>query len=130
VDWTCPLEELVFESPSIGIGTFACRVDHPLFRDSGASSTHCFVFPRTSVTIQHADGEPFLADSRVVTFYNAGQVYSRRAVSPEGDRVDWFAVLPEIADEIVGSIVPRRRRRRRAVGGLECWRVARNFETL
>jgi AraC-like DNA-binding protein len=99
-----PLEALLFDSPLVGIGTFRCRPDHPLFRDSGPSSTYCFVFPRTSVWIQHADGHPFVADPRIVTYYNAGQIYSRRALSPEGDRGEWFAVAPDLADEVVCSV--------------------------
>jgi AraC-like DNA-binding protein len=98
-----PLEELLFDTPSVGIGTFRCRADHPLFRDSGPSSTYCFVFPRTSVWIQHAGGRAFLADPRIVTFYNQGQVYSRRKLSPEGDRGEWFAVAPDIASEILAA---------------------------
>lgn len=101
-----PLEALLFATPTVGIGTFRCRPDHPLFADSGPSSTYCFVFPRTSVLIQHADGAPFLADPRVVTYYNEGQVYSRRQLSPDGDRGEWFALAPDVAAELVGTIAP------------------------
>lgn len=102
-----PLERLLFASPSVGVGTFRCRPDDPMFPDSGPSSTYCFVFPRTSVWIQHTGGRPFVADPGVVTYYNAGQAYSRRKLSPEGDRADWFAVAPDIAEDIVASVAPR-----------------------
>ena len=98
------IEALLFASPIVGIGTFRCQPDHPLFRDSGPSSTHCFVFPRRSVVIQHADGEPFVADPRTVTYYNAGQVYSRRPISRDGDRGDWFALDPAVADEVLTAV--------------------------
>jgi AraC-like DNA-binding protein len=102
-----PLEELLFATSSVAIGTFRCRPEHPLFRDSGPSNTYCFVFPRTSVVIRH-DGRPaFLADPRVVTFYNQGQVYSRHAHSPDGDRGEWFAITPGIAAEVVAAVAPR-----------------------
>jgi AraC family transcriptional regulator len=102
-----PLEELLFASATVGIGAFRCRPDHPLFRDSGPCSTYCFVFPRTSVVIQHADERPFVADPRIVTYYNQGQLYSRRAVSPEGDHGEWFALDPGVAEEVVAAVVPR-----------------------
>lgn len=98
-----PLESLLFASASIGIGTFRCRPDDPLFRDSGPSSTYCFVFPRRPVWIRHADEAPFVADPRTVTYYNAGQVYSRRKLSADGDRGNWFAIDPELAAEIVAG---------------------------
>jgi hypothetical protein len=44
------------------------------------------------VVIQHRDGQPFIADPTVVTLYNRQQTYERRALSPDGDRCDWFAI--------------------------------------
>ena len=102
-----PLESLLAATSAVGIGTFKCRPDHPLFRDSGPSSTYCFVFPRTPVWIQHADQRPFVADPRTVTYYNAGQVYSRRKLSADGDLGDWFAMDPGLAAEIVAEAAPR-----------------------
>ena len=104
-----PLESLLFASHAIGIGTFRCRPDNPLFRDSGPSSTYCFVFPRTPVWIRHADDSPFVADPRTVTYYNAGQVYSRRKLSDDGDRGEWFAIDPDLAAEIVAESAPATR---------------------
>ena len=98
------VEALLFASPIVGIGTFRCQPAHPLFRDSGPSSTHCFAFPRRSVVIQHAGAPPFVADPRVVTFYNAGQRYSRRPVSPDGDCAEWFALDPVVADEVLAAV--------------------------
>ncbi len=102
-----PLESLLFASAAVGIGTFRCRPDDPLFEDSGPSSTWCFVFPRTPVWIRHADGTPFVADPRTVTYYNEGQVYSRRRLSAEGDRGEWFAIDPRLAAEIVAEAAPQ-----------------------
>src|SRR5688572_16704385 len=101
-----PLERLLFETPSIGIGTFRCAADDPRFTDTGPSSTYCFAFPRTSVWIRHAGGSPFVADPGIVTYYNAGQAYSRRRLSPDGDRAEWFAIAPHIAEEIVAAVAP------------------------
>jgi AraC-like DNA-binding protein len=101
-----PLESLLFASDAIGVGTFRCRPDDPLFHDSGPSSTYCFVFPRTPVWIRHADDSAFVADPRTVTYYNAGQVYSRRKLSDDGDRGEWFAIDPDLAAEIVADAAP------------------------
>lgn len=101
-----PIEELLFQTSTVAIGRFRCHPAHPLFRDSGPSNACCFVFPRTSVWIQHADGRPFVAHPGLVTFYNEGQVYSRRALSPDGDRAEWFAVAPGVAAEVLASVSP------------------------
>lgn len=109
-----PLERLLFASPSVGIGTFRCAAEDPRFSDTGPSSTYCFAFPRTSVWIQHAGGAPFVADPGIVTYYNAGQEYSRRKLSPDGDRAEWFAIAPHIAEEIIAALAPASVRRRRS----------------
>lgn len=111
------LEDILFQSPSVTIGTFRCPADHPMFKDSGPSNAYCFVFPRTTVWIERPGEQPFLADPRVVTFYNEGQVYSRRKVSDEGDRAEWFGVTPEIAAEVLTNVAPEARGRGRRVFG-------------
>jgi AraC-like DNA-binding protein len=75
-----PLETLLFESTSVGAGTFRCAVDHPLFADSGPCSTYCFVFPRTHVWIR---SDWFAVATRVIedalgTIGAPRQVASRR----------------------------------------------------
>ena len=87
-----PLDEVVFESPSVMVGAFRCPLSHPSFRDSGPIQNHIFVFPRHSVGLCHEGGQPFLADPSIVTLYNRGQRYTRSAMSAWGDRCEWFAV--------------------------------------
>lgn len=113
-----PLERLLYDTPIVGIGTFRCRASHPMFRDSGPSSTYCFVFPRTSVWIQHAGERPFLASPRVVTFYNQGQEYSRHKLSVDGDRGEWFALNPEVAADVLSACAPSALGRGRSVFGV------------
>ena len=95
------LDRAIFESPSVQLGVFRCSVDDARFHDSGPTNTFCFVFPRTSVVIEHCESRPFVADSTVVTLYNRGQAYRRRAVSNHGDRSDWFAVSENIVRDAV-----------------------------
>jgi AraC family transcriptional regulator len=102
-----PVETLAYRSESVWIGSFHCPTNHPLFVDSGPASAHLFVFPRTSVRIQHLGQEPFLAGPNVATFYNPCDEYRRAPVSPEGDQCDWFALAPELVAEVVGQEDPR-----------------------
>ena len=88
------IDRVVFESGLVRIGAFRCQPEHPSFQDTGPAENYCFVFPRTAVEIQHEHEPAFVANSNVVTFYNAGQVYWRNPISPEGDRCDWFGVKP------------------------------------
>ncbi len=88
------IDRIVFESDLVRIGAFRCHPEHPSFQDTGPAGNYCFVFPRTAVEIQHEDEPAFVANPNVVTFYNAGQVYWRNPISPEGDRCDWFGVDP------------------------------------
>jgi len=86
------LDVALFASSIVRVGRWRCPAEHPQFRDSGPASEHLFVFPREGVWICHDGAPPFVADPNTVTFYNQGQVYTRRRLSPRGDRCDWFAV--------------------------------------
>jgi AraC-like DNA-binding protein len=85
-------DRIVFASPLVTVGTFRCRVEHPMFEDSGPIRQSCVVFPRSSVAIEHRGCAPFVTDATMATCYHAGDRYRRLAVSAEGDRCDWFAV--------------------------------------
>ena len=99
-------DRVIFETPIVNIGAFRCAVDHPSFEDSGPARHCCFVFPRTAVAIEHENERPFAANPSVVTFYNRGQAYRRKAISPAGDRCDWFAVPAEVARDAVREFDP------------------------
>lgn len=88
------LGPLLFDTGVVAVGRWRCPPDHPLFEDSGPARGFLFVFPRSSVRIQHAGGQAFLADRSTVTFYNAGQRYRRIALASRADHGDWFAVTP------------------------------------
>jgi AraC family transcriptional regulator len=101
-----PVERLLFAGELTCVGTFRCSRDHPLFRGGLPSTSCCFVFPRTSVFIQHEGRRRFLADPTLVTFYNRGDVYRRFALSDEGDHADWFALAPDVLLEAVRARDP------------------------
>jgi AraC-like DNA-binding protein len=97
---------LLFESALVRIGSFRCPIGHPSFPDSGPTQTFCFVFPRTAVWIEHAGSKPFVADANVIPLYNRAHPYRRRAISPHGDRTDWFGVVPELLREALACHDP------------------------
>ncbi|MBV8516450.1 MAG: helix-turn-helix transcriptional regulator [Acidobacteria bacterium] len=96
------IDRTIYETSSVQIGVFRCSADDPSFGDSGPIETFCFVFPRSSVVIEHREGTPFVADPNVVVLYNRGQLYRRKAVSADGDRCDWFAVSEAVMRDAVG----------------------------
>ncbi len=91
----------LYTSELVTIGAFRAPVEHPRFRDSGPTDAALFVFPRTSVGIQHSGRDPFTADPHTATFYNAGQRYTRHALDARGDNCEWFAVRPDVLAEVI-----------------------------
>lgn len=96
----------LFTSPLVKIASFRANPAHPRFRNTGPIENHIFVFPRTSVRIQHVDKQPFITSPNVVTFYNRDQLYLRDCVSPEGDACEWFAVSPDLLLDAMRSHDP------------------------
>ena len=99
-------DRVVFETGVVRIGAFRCHPSHPQFHDTGPARNCCFVFPRTAVEIQHEHQPAFVGNPNVVTFYNQGQLYQRNAISPEGDRCDWFGVEAGVVRDAVHAIDP------------------------
>lgn len=98
--------QLVFRSPLLQVGRFRARPGEEHFHCSGPPGQHVFVFPRTSVRIRHAGGDPFVTDRERVTFYNPRQVYFREAVSPEGDECDWLSLRPDVVESVAAEADP------------------------
>lgn len=92
---------------SCAIGEFRCPVDHPYFVNSGPIPDPLIVFPRTAVWIQHDGARAFHSDPNVVTIYNRGQVYRRRASSNAGDRCDWYALSDDVARDLAATVDAR-----------------------
>ena len=101
-------DSLQFESALVRIGSFRCPVNHPHFRDAGTITTQVFAFPRSVVWIEHEGQEPFVGDLTRASLYNPGQIYTRRAISTDGDRSDWFGVSPSLLREILLEFDPAR----------------------
>ena len=101
----------LFSTTLVTVGRWRCPPWHPVFADSGPARAHLFVFPRTSVFIQHEGGPRFVADPATVTYYNRGQRYRRGPLSPAGDRGEWFAVAPSVLAEVLSRHEPSARDR-------------------
>jgi AraC family transcriptional regulator len=100
------VNELVFSSGLVKIGRWRLPAAHPHFTDSGPTRHYLFVFPRTSTWIQHAGGRAFVGDPNIVTYYNVGQEYRRRAITPAGDWCDYYAVDPRLLRDVVSAWDP------------------------
>lgn len=94
------VDRVMHRSGSVAVGAFRCSPGHALFHDSGPIENDVFVFPRTRVSIRHAGGRRFTADTTVTTLYNRGQLYARGAIDEAGDHCDYFAVDRVLALEL------------------------------
>lgn len=103
------IENLLYASADVRVGTFRCPLSHPLFRTAGPIEGYTIAFPRTAVWIRHEGERPFVADPTVVTVYNRGQPYVRAPLAADGDRVDWFSTSAALAEDIAGEIDPASR---------------------
>ena len=103
------IDTLIMGTACTAIGQFRCPVDHASFVDSGPISDPLFVFPRTAVWIQHEDARAFHSDPTLVTIYNKGQRYTRRASSHQRDRSDWFALSDDVARDVMAFATPSAR---------------------
>ncbi|MFN8454696.1 MAG: helix-turn-helix transcriptional regulator [Anaerolineae bacterium] len=100
------IETIVFDGEWMRIGLFRCPPWYPYFADTGPIQGYLLVFPRTSVGITHAGGDPIVADPNIVMFYNRSQLYQRHKLSERGDWCDWFAFKPEVVVEALRPFDP------------------------
>jgi AraC-like DNA-binding protein len=105
-DGRAAVDRQVFSTGLVAVGAFRCAPTHPLFRETGPIVNHCVVFPRTSAEISPSGFRSFIGDRTVVSVYNAGQAYSRRAISPQGDFCDYFDVEADTLRDLVAALDP------------------------
>jgi AraC-like DNA-binding protein len=99
-------ERLLFASDLVCAGTFACAVDDPSFPGGTPSTSHCIVFSRTPVWIQHEGGVRYVADPTVVTFHTRGRTYRRWQIDRSGDRCDWIAFPDDVLRDVRAERTP------------------------
>jgi AraC family transcriptional regulator len=97
---------ILFSGPTVSIGEFRCPPGHSFWGQENISRGVLVVYPRVPVGISQAGRDAVLADANTVMFYNAGQPYRRRMVSPRGDECEFFVVDPAAAAEAVRAHDP------------------------
>jgi AraC-like DNA-binding protein len=103
-----PSERLLLATDTIAVGTFACEPHDRGFAGGSPSTSHCIVFSRTPVWIQHDRGVRYVADPTVVTFHARGQSYRRWQIGDVGDRCDWIAFPDDFVREAIREWTPHR----------------------
>jgi len=106
VTTAAPPSRLRVDTGALRAGSFTIGRDHPDFAQAGQMRRHEFVFPRTSVWIEHDGERPFIADPTVVTYYNPHEPYRRRLLSPDGDRCDWYSFEAAVVTDLVLHLDP------------------------
>jgi len=101
-----PTERLLFGGEIACLGTFACDVRDPSFTGGEPSTSHCIVFSRTPVWIQHEGGARYVADATRVTLHNRGRAYRRWRIDGRGDRCNWLAFSEAAIAAVVGRWDP------------------------
>ncbi len=98
---------VLFDSTLVRYGQFRCPPDSPLWRlENLIGDGHNIVFPRTFVEIRPA-GQPALVTSpNLAMFYNQGQHYERRLVSPAGDSCEWVVLREDVLLDMLAAIDP------------------------
>jgi AraC-like DNA-binding protein len=94
---------LVFDSPSVRMGTFRCPVTHPEFETVGDIDTFHVCFPRSAVWLEQDGAAPFVADASRATLYNPHQAFRRAPISADGDQTDWVAIDDAMARDVVAQ---------------------------
>ena len=94
--------EKTLHSSSLGrIGTFTLKPDELHFLDKGYVKRPIYVFPYNPIWIQHEFKTAFISDPSMINFYNAAQVYERKAVNLKGDSCLWFEPSIELLQELL-----------------------------
>ncbi len=107
IDRLLPAERLLLATETTAIGTFACEPHDRGFSGGSPSTSHCIVFSRTPVWIQHEGDTRYVADPAVVTFHTRGRPYRRWRIADAGDRCDWIAFRDDVVREAIRPWAPR-----------------------
>ena len=103
-----PVERVLRRSPIVGIGEFRCPIDHPQFAGGGPQTCPYIVFPRTSVRLLPGRGRSEVCTPNIVSLFNVGDTYERKAISREGDESDWIAISPAVLRDIAAPYITGR----------------------
>lgn len=96
------METVLFDSPVVKIEAFQLAPSEERFHRTGYVQNPVAVFPKHPIWIKHEGKQAFVADTSMVNFYNADQVYSRSLIDPKGDFCHCFSLHKDILREQLG----------------------------
>lgn len=96
---------VLLRTPMIAVGIFRCRPGDAASY-GGRASTNLMVFARSGVAITREGKDEVLADSSRVMFYNAGERYTRRVLTSEGEHSEYFGVSANLLADTVRPFDP------------------------
>ena len=100
-----PYGAALLETPSVVLWQRHCPLHAPESWEFERACHWTFLaVPWTPMAIRQEGREEFVADPNLVMLYNRGQMHSRRALSPRGDRSVVISLSDELAAEIIATI--------------------------
>jgi AraC-like DNA-binding protein len=95
------MDQLLFSSSLFKIGRFSISPKADNFYQKDFIEQPTIVFPKNSIWIEYENKPAFVADTSIVNFYNHNQVYSRKAIHPEGDYCHWIKLSKQLLREVL-----------------------------
>lgn len=97
---TARRSQLLHEGASVVAGRFVCGPGHESWAGENCiGERHHLVFASRPVVIRQAGHAGICVDRHRAVLYDAGQVYRRELVHPDGDRADFLAVAADVVHE-------------------------------
>ena len=103
-----PVERYVFKSAQAKVGVFDCPGDHPCFPVTESIRNNLFALATRPVWIRRNTNDYQYVGPGEIVLHPAGTTIERRMKSAAHDHSFWFAIRPDVFDEITGSYRLRR----------------------
>lgn len=101
------INRIVYRGTAFTLGEWRCGPKHRLWSEENyIRDGHNLVFPRTCVYIRPESGAPMISTPNQTNFYNLGESYYRRVISPEGEISEYILVEPSVLQDAIRSIDP------------------------
>lgn len=96
------INRIVWRGSAFFMGEWRCGPGHRLWTEENhIRDGHNLVFPRNCVYLKAWNGEEMISTPNQANFYNYGESYHRRVVSPEGEVSEYFVVDPGILHDVI-----------------------------
>jgi len=100
--------ETLFQGSLVSIVDFRCwAVETRLLLPEATMRVPTLVIPRRGVFHWHVRGESILGDPNQILFFDGGDPFRISYPQPGGDDCTFFAIHPELLNEILGHYSPR-----------------------